>query len=514
VGWIDLPPPAGPKAADPNGEHWAFLLRHSGPPACVRLRGSGPAGAWSEGDTALPARLRTALQSPRGDWKELSQRLRQQRLEPLEKLLAAGKDQPAVRRLLVLPSPALAGVPVEAFADGDTVSYTLSGTLNAHLHQQSRPTTRDMLVLADPVFVAPTAAEKPRPLPPGGVLVTTVAPGGSGARGGLKSNDVLLRYAGQELTGPADLAPLQQGTSDGKPVEVIVWRDGTQLERQVRPGELGVALADKPAPAALREQRRLDRILASRGDGSWPPLPGTRLEAEALCRLLTGQGEAKVLSDSEASEQRLGQLARSGELARYRFVHLATHGEVDDAWPLRSAVILARDQLPDPLKQLQAGLPAYDGRLTAREILEHWQLQSELVTLSGCQTALGKYERGEGFVGFAQALLVAGSRSVCLSLWKVDDTATALLMQRFYANLLGRREGLKAPLGKAEALDEARCWLRDLSADEAARLAAALREGVARGKVQPRAVAAGRKEARPYAHPYYWAAFVLIGDPD
>src|SRR5262249_50200897 len=139
--------------------------------------------------------------------------------------------------------------------------------------------------------------------------------------------------------------------------------------------------------------------------------------------------------------------------------------------------------------------------------------QSELVTLSACQTALGKYERGEGFVGFAQALLLAGSRSVCLSLWKVDDNSTALLMQRFYRNLLGRRAGLRAPLGQAEALAEAKRWLRDLSAEEVARLASLLRENVARGKIKPRVVA-DRKEQRPYAHPYFWAAFILVGDPD
>ena len=64
-------------------------------------------------------------------------------------------------------------------------------------------------------------------------------------------------------------------------------------------------------------------------------------------------------------------------------------------------------------------------------MLRQWNLHSDLVTQSACQTALGKYERGEGFVGFAQALILAGSRSVCLSLRKVDDTATALLMERF-----------------------------------------------------------------------------------
>jgi CHAT domain-containing protein len=117
---------------------------------------------------------------------------------------------------------------------------------------------------------------------------------------------------------------------------------------------------------------------------------------------------------------------------RKDYVHLATHGEVDNQLPLHSALILSRDQLPDARRQLEVGLPLFDGRLSAEEVLQQWHLDCDLVTLSACQTALGKYERGEGFVGFAQALILAGSRSVCLSLWKVDDAATALLMERFY----------------------------------------------------------------------------------
>jgi CHAT domain-containing protein len=106
---------------------------------------------------------------------------------------------------------------------------------------------------------------------------------------------------------------------------------------------------------------------------------------------------------------------RIRQLRRYRYLHLATHGEVDNHLPLRSALILSRDQLPDPTRQLEAGLPHFDGRLSAEEVLQHWHLDSDLVTLSACQTALGKYEQGEGFVGFAQALILAGSRSVFLS---------------------------------------------------------------------------------------------------
>jgi CHAT domain-containing protein len=188
---------------------------------------------------------------------------------------------------------------------------------------------------------------------------------------------------------------------------------------------------------------------------------------------------------------------------------------------LQSAVILSRDALPSAERQLEKGEPIFDGKLTGREVLERWRLDSELVTLSACQTALGKHEEGEGHLGFAQAFLLAGSRSVCLSLWKVDDAATALLMERFYTNLLGKREGLKGPLGKAVALHEAKDWLRGLSRAEAIKRTTALQRGVERGKGRPKLVllpevprtqTTVEKEDRPYAHPYYWAAFVLVGD--
>jgi CHAT domain-containing protein len=114
---------------------------------------------------------------------------------------------------------------------------------------------------------------------------------------------------------------------------------------------------------------------------------------------------------------------------------------------------------------------------------------------------------------------------VCLSLWKVDDAATVLLMDRFYQNLLGKREGLAKPMGKAASLDEAKRWLRNLSGEEALTLTAKLTKGAARstrGKdevlnlvvpsTDPKAPPA--KDTVPFANPKYWAAFVLIGDPN
>ena len=87
------------------------------------------------------------------------------------------------------------------------------------------------------------------------------------------------------------------------------------------------------------------------------------------------------------------------------------------------------------------------GRLSAAE-LSNWKLDADMVVLSACQTGLGQPAGGEGYLGFSQALFLAGARSVVLSLWRVDDEATSLLMVRFYENLLGKRSGLKAPLSK------------------------------------------------------------------
>jgi tetratricopeptide (TPR) repeat protein len=281
-----------------------------------------------------------------------------------------------------------------------------------------------------------------------------------------------------------------------------------------RPGVLQEVVV--PRANATRAWRQADVAVALRDDDA-TPLPGTRLEVEALARLLPGTTR---LVGSSASEQELDRLAASGELGTYRLLHLATHGKIDPDRPERSALLLARDRLPDARQRAEEGKKVYTGELTVEAIRGGWRLDADLVVLSACETALGKSAGGEGVLGFAQAFLQAGARGVVLSRWKVHDTATALLMVRFYENLLGKRPGLKRPLGRAAALEEARAWLRSLPREEAERLAAAHAGGELRGSVGrplpplragPAKLPGGD---RPFAQPFYWAAFVLIGEPE
>jgi CHAT domain-containing protein/tetratricopeptide (TPR) repeat protein len=551
VAWVDVPPP-GPKAADPDGEHWGVVVRSRGIPAWVSIAGTDPKGLWTKGDTELANRVRTELRRRSGSGSTgpgtLLDRLRTQRIQPLARALAAAEGLPPARRLIVLPSPALAGIPIEAILAPDdtrTVSYAPSATVWKYLREQPRPDRHaGLLALGDPVFQPSDSSRQPKPLPDHGLLVTLVAPGSNAKIHDVKAGDVLLAYNGVALHKSEDFKTVPE---PGGSVPVEVWREGQVIPRAVAAGKLGVVLDPRPAPQAIAEQRKLQQILvaARSGDEDFAPLPGTHFEVEALTRLFQADDRPiRALFGAGASELELDRVATSGELTRYGFIHLATHGVINEEIPSRSAVILSQTGLPDPLQQALSHQPVFDGRLSVREIQHTWEMKAELVTLSACQTALGRASGGEGFVGFTQALLMSGARSVCLSLWKVDDIATALLMQRFYANLLGRRPGLTAGMPRAEALQEAKTWLRELRRSDVLAAATELSGGVERGKgakvrqssqVFTAGQANGQGDAtaasfrgelrrlsdqapsvandRPYAAPYYWAAFVLSGDP-
>jgi CHAT domain-containing protein/tetratricopeptide (TPR) repeat protein len=251
-------------------------------------------------------------------------------------------------------------------------------------------------------------------------------------------------------------------------------RDLLRLQRPPRAGGAALVMAnpsfDGGAPAAATPPGRTG---ASRGGPGgqrrsaaltaaprWQPLPGTAAEAGQVAPLLQ---VAAPITGREASAARILQ-------ARAPWVmHIATHGffapdQADaptaagrDSPPSGSRAGSSGPAAPDdPL--LRSGLalaganrpdanPADDGYLTAAEVTGIDLDGTELVTLSACETGLGDLRSGEGVYGLQRALTVAGSRSTLLSLWKVDDAATAAFMVDFYQRLrngAGRAEALAA----------------------------------------------------------------------
>lgn len=172
-------------------------------------------------------------------------------------------------------------------------------------------------------------------------------------------------------------------------------------------------------------------------------------EAKAISRLYP---HSKLYLRDKATKDTFLQ-----EASLYDYIHFATHGIFKVDSPLNSGIFLAGDG-------------DMDGFLSVNELFS-LKLNSDLVTLSACETGLGKVSNGDDVVGFIRGFLYAGTNSIVSSLWKVDDRATSFLMSEFYANL--------KTMGKAEALRQAQLATK-----------------------------------KRYASPYYWAAFQLTGKGD
>jgi CHAT domain-containing protein len=108
-------------------------------------------------------------------------------------------------------------------------------------------------------------------------------------------------------------------------------------------------------------------------------------------------------------------------LDHYRYIHFATHGILDESHPSRSGLALT------------AG--AGDGGVLAVDQITGLRIHADVVTLSACSTGLGELVSGEGMLGLVRSFLYAGASSVAVSLWNVNDDATATLMKEFYRNL-------------------------------------------------------------------------------
>ena len=204
------------------------------------------------------------------------------------------------------------------------------------------------------------------------------------------------------------------------------------------------------------------RAKAINRDEDLAPLPEAEKEVEALRRLY-GAARSKVYVGTEAREDRI-----KTDAGRYGILHFATHGSLNEASPMYSHLVLS---------QTEAGADE-DGLLETWEIM-NLDLKARLVVLSACETARGKVTAGEGVIGLAWAVFVAGCPATVVSQWKVDSASTTELMLEFHRGLHAPNQHAAADVSTARALQQAA--LKLLRANE-------------------------------YRHPFYWAGFLVIGD--
>ncbi len=169
--------------------------------------------------------------------------------------------------------------------------------------------------------------------------------------------------------------------------------------------------------------------------GPLPRLPHTATEACTILDLVP-EGTGLALLGFDASKQAV----IDGRAGSYEILHFATHALIDERFPELSGLVLSRR---DPAGR------AVDGDLHLHEIYG-LRLAADLVVLSGCQTALGQRVRGDGLVSLARGFLYAGASQLLVSLWSVDDEATAELMAELYRGLLVRGEPAAAALRSAQ----------------------------------------------------------------
>jgi CHAT domain-containing protein len=235
--------------------------------------------------------------------------------------------------------------------------------------------------------------------------------------------------------------------------------------------EMQLASKKEPAPAKASILALGNPALGTRSkalakfakmDAELQPLPEAATQVQALGRLY-GPALSKVRTGPAAREELVKE-----QSARYRILHLATHGILNDASPMYSHVLLS--QTP--------GKPDEDGLLEAWEMM-NLDLNADLVVLAACDTARGRAGAGEGVIGMSWALFVAGCPRTVVSQWKVEASSTTALMVEFHKGFKTRFGSRQPRVSTAEAMRQAA--LKVMNDPE-------------------------------YVHPFYWGGFIVVGD--
>jgi CHAT domain-containing protein len=243
---------------------------------------------------------------------------------------------------------------------------------------------------------------------------------------------------------------------------LTVLREMTSLGRR----EKRLPHSDGPLLLAMANpvlgQETVKRASEADRNEALGPLPEAEQEVHSLERLY-GAGATEVFTGAQAREDLF-----KAEAGKFRILHLATHGLLNDRSPMYSYVLLSQGG-PDSHE---------DGMLEAWEIMR-LDLQADFVVLSACETARGTIGAGEGVTGLAWAFFVAGVPTTVASQWKVESTSTSRLMLDFHEALKAlEKRGVR--FSAASALQQAETKLL---------------------------------HDKKYSHPFYWAGFVVVGDP-
>jgi CHAT domain-containing protein/tetratricopeptide (TPR) repeat protein len=263
-------------------------------------------------------------------------------------------------------------------------------------------------------------------------------------------DDVLWELPFQALLTESNRYLIEQSAISYAP-SLTVLRE-MMAKRQARPAMVGSNTSLLALGNPSLGQQTIERARSTPRDERLESLPETEREVKTLARLY-GPAQSEVFIGAEAREDRA-----KTEAGKFRVLHFATHGVVNNASPMYSYLVLSQGDSKE------------DGLLEAWELLK-MDLKAEMVVLSACETARGRVGAGEGMIGLSWALFVAGTPTAVVSQWKVDSASTTELMLEFHRNRL-------AANSKAQSLRKAMLKLL------------------------------GSKD---YKHPFYWAPFVVIG---
>jgi len=209
---------------------------------------------------------------------------------------------------------------------------------------------------------------------------------------------------------------------------------------------------------------------------AFAPLPETKVEVENIASLFPAHTTTKLYGN-HANKSSI----KSHPLTRYQYLHFATHGILGNQIP----------GIYEPALVLAAGPSPLDSFLTMSDV-EGLKVNSEIAVLSACDTGSGKYYTGEGVMGLGRGFLLAGSKSVLVSLWPISSDATVEFMTIFYKHLLSKRT-------KSQSL-------------RLTQLQFFQRKGIKTSVERGMMLKAKDSTLGDPTHPFYWAPFVLIGE--